>query len=183
MSRLSQLKPEQLSAAQKQVFDAILASRGSLAGPFAAWLHNPELANRTQHLGEYVRYRTSLPPLLSELAILVVARHFNSELEWAIHEPIARRQGLSVEIIDRIFANDGQIDSTPEVEVVHSYVTELLKTNRVSSATFQQAVVLFGEASVVELTVLIGYYTLVAFSINAFQLPVPPEVTSRLEWE
>jgi 4-carboxymuconolactone decarboxylase len=183
MSRLSELDPSQLSAEQKQVHDAILASRGNLAGPFAAWLHSPALADRAQRLGEYVRYHTSLPPRLSELAILVVARHFASEMEWAIHEPIARQQGLAVEVIDSIFDGKGHIDGDAEMQTVHRYVAELLETRHVSDHTFQQAVDLFGEAAVVELTLLVGYYALVAFSLNAFQIPIPAEMKPRRAWD
>jgi 4-carboxymuconolactone decarboxylase len=88
-----------------------------------------------------------------------VARHFNSELEWAIHEPIARQQGLSVAIIDGLFAGKSSMDGDAEMQIVHRYVTELLETNRVSAMTFQEAVDASGEATVVELTVLMGLAT------------------------
>ena len=93
MSRIPELERYRLSPEQTKVYDAILASRGSLHGPFRVWLHSPELAQRAQQLGEHVRFRTTLPDRIRELAILVTARFWDAQIEWSIHEPEGREAG------------------------------------------------------------------------------------------
>ena len=102
MTRPSQLQPAELNEAQARIYNAILETRGSIVGPFGIWLHSPEMADRAQSLGEFVRYRTSLEPRLSELAILVTARIWDCQVEWSLHEPFAVESGLSEDIIDAI---------------------------------------------------------------------------------
>src|SRR3954471_6572430 len=98
MSRLPVRAVEELSERERVILDDILRSRGSLAGPFAAWLYSPELADRAQRVGETARFHTSLPPHLSELAILIVARYHSCQVEWTIHEAIARKSGVAPEV-------------------------------------------------------------------------------------
>ncbi len=96
MSRIALPTPDTMTAAQRQAYDAIVAGRrGRAPAPFLAWLHSPELASRAQKLGEFVRYETTMGPRLSELAILVVARWWSSEYEWAIHKAEALKAGVS----------------------------------------------------------------------------------------
>jgi 4-carboxymuconolactone decarboxylase len=170
MSRLPQLATEELSEEARAVQEAILRSRGSLAGPFAAWLQSPTVADRAQALGEVVRYHTSLPPRLSELAILITARYHACQLEWAIHEPIARRAGLSVAVVDALQQDEPPPFTAEDEAALYDYCRELLETKFVSDATYQAANDAFGPQAVVEITVLLGYYTLVAYTLNAFQI-------------
>ena len=95
MARIPLPTPETMTPEQRRVYDAVVSGpRGALRGPLLRALHRPELADKWQQLGELLRYRTSLPPRLSELAILVTARHCNCELEWHIHEEMALKAGL-----------------------------------------------------------------------------------------
>jgi 4-carboxymuconolactone decarboxylase len=96
MSRIPELGRDELDAEGQQLYDQILAARGSIAGPFRVWLYSPEFTRRATQLGEFLRYHTSLSPRLSELVILITARRQASEVEWAIHKPLARKAGPAV---------------------------------------------------------------------------------------
>src|SRR5262249_61068370 len=101
MARIPLPTPETLTLEQRRVYDAVVAGpRGALRGPLRAALHRPELADKWQQLGERLRYRTSLPPALSELAILVTARHCDCQLDWQIHEEMAIKTALAEGIIE-----------------------------------------------------------------------------------
>jgi 4-carboxymuconolactone decarboxylase len=177
MPRITLPSPEDMNAEQRKVHDKVVAGRrGQLRGPLRAALHNPELADRWQALGELLRYRTSLPPRLSELAILVTARACRSPFEWYAHRPEAERAGLPQDIIEAILA-----ERTPEVwsddeAAVYHYAHELNRYRSVSDRTHARAVERFGEKAVVELTALVGYYTMVAMTLNAHEIPLPEGV-------
>lgn len=172
-SRLTAHTPETMTPRQREIHDDIVSRRGRLGGPFPAWLRNPELADCAQKLGAYCRYDSNLTPKMSELAILVVARHWNASVEWAIHAPIAERSGIPVVAIlairDRV---QPKLDD-PASQVIHNYTTELLKATRVTDEMHARAVEVLGERRVVDLVGLIGYYSLVALTLNAFDLPLP----------
>ena len=173
MSRLPELQEEELTQPQREIYRRIVASRGSITGPFRIWLHSPELADRAQSLGEFVRYRTALEPRLSELAILVVARAWDCQVEWSIHEGFARESGLAQDAIDAVRSGNRPDSGNGDELAVYDFVQELLRDRFVSEATFGRAVGLLGEKGVVELTGLIGYYAMVAMTLNAFQVCLP----------
>lgn len=166
---------EDMSDAQRAVYQAIVnGPRGKVVGPLRAALHAPELADRWQKLGELLRYRTSLPPRLSELAILVVARHWDSQFEWYAHAPIAEKVGLPAGMIEAI--RTGALAATPHPadQVVLAYSAELLREHSVRDATYAAARELLGDTGIVELTALVGYYSMVALTLNAHEIPLPP---------
>lgn len=171
--RLKALDPNDLDARQRETYDEIFARRGRVSGLFMAWLRNPELAERAQKLGAYCRYDSTLSPMLSELAILVVARHWKAQAEWAIHAPIAERAGIPAQAIAAILeASDPQL-SDPTARIVYDYASELLREARVSDQTHKLAMQALGDKGVVDLVALLGYYGLVALTLNAFEVPVP----------
>lgn len=170
MSRIPELERYQLSPEQTKVYDAILASRGSLQGPFRVWLHSPELAERAQRLGEHARFRTTLPPRLRELAILVTARFWDAEIEWSIHEPAGREAGIPRAAIEELKRHRTPEFEEPDEESVYNYTLELLRDHFVPDEVFKAASDHLGPRGVTELTILIGYYSLVALSLNAFQI-------------
>jgi 4-carboxymuconolactone decarboxylase len=170
MSRLPIRSADGLNDQERRTLAAILRSRGSLAGPFAAWLYSPELADRAQRLGETVRYHTSMPPRLSELAILITAHHLECRLEWAIHEPIARKAGVPDDVVEALRMGETPNSVMEEEAALYGYCRELLETKFVSDPTYARAVHALGQKTVVELTILVGYYTLVAYTLNAFQI-------------
>ena len=174
MPRLKPLTPETMGAEQRRIADEIAGGpRGGLRGPFPALLYSPELADRAQKLGEYCRFNTSLPAKLSELAILVTARHWAAQYEWYAHARIARERGLGDGIIEAIRTRQAPTFDDPDEELVYRFATEYYATNRVADANYQAVVERFGEAGAVDLVGVMGYYGLVAMTLNVFEMSLP----------
>lgn len=174
MSRLAPLAPGELSPAQKKVHDDILAGpRGAIAGPFAAWLRSPQLADRAQKLGEFCRFNTSLPKRLSELAILMTARHWTAQFEWYAHARMAREAGLADAIIDATRQHQRPARMAQDEAAIYDFCNEAYALHYVTDATYARAVTLLGEATVVELVGVIGYYCLVSLTLKIFKMPLP----------
>ena len=171
----------QMSEAQQCVYDKIVSGkRGRIVGPLRAALHSPELADRWQMLGEFLRYGTQLPAQLSELAIIVTGRFWNCQLEWLIHAEVARKEGLDAEIIESIRTAQSPAFSAPLDAAVYEYTRELLEFGQVSDSTYRALLTLTDEVSVVELTGVIGYYSMVAMTLNAHQVPLPEDEPGSL---
>lgn len=167
--------PSELDAAQRRVYDEIVAGpRGEVVGPLGVWLRRPELADRAQRLGEYARYGTSLPPVLSELAILVVARTWGSEFEWLVHKPIALAAGVPPDAVEAIRTGRAPLLEDPAQSAVYGFCAALLREHRVDGGLYAGAVGALGEEGVVDLVGILGYYSLISMTINAFNVP-PPE--------
>ncbi|WP_179400993.1 carboxymuconolactone decarboxylase family protein [Burkholderia guangdongensis] len=154
---------------QKAVLDEILSGpRGNLNGPFLGWIHSPELAQHAQRLGAFCRYRTGLPLRLSELAILVTASRWHAQAEWHIHHPIALEAGVQPEDADAIRAGRRPAFADPDDALIHDFATELYDAKRVSDATYAKTVERFGHEVTINLVGLLGYYALVAMTLNVF---------------
>lgn len=172
--RLHFPSPETMDADQRRVHDKVVAGRrGKIVGPLRAALHSPELADRWQALGEFLRYNTLLPPRLSELAILVTGRACQSPFEWFAHDAEARKAGIEPAIIDALLAQRWPAGLSADDAAVVQYAIELNRHNSVSDATYATATERFGARAVVELTALVGYYTMVAMTLNAHEIPLP----------
>lgn len=181
MPRIPLPSVAELTPEQRRVYDAVVAGpRGVLRGPLRAAIHNPELADKWQQLGELLRYRTSLPPRLSELAILVTARHYDCQFEWYAHEPPALEGGLAPAVIDAIRHGRRPALDKPDEVAIYDYAIELHEQHFVGEATYKRALDLFGVVGVVELTALLGYYSMVAMTLNAHELPLPPDIPPPL---
>jgi len=175
MERLQPLKPEELSPEQREVYDAIASGpRGQVRGPLAMWLHRAGLASRAQALGQYCRYDSALPPRLSELAILVMARTWMAEFEWWAHKPIALKAGVPSDVVEAIRVGKTPEFSLADEAVVYDFITELHATRNVSDALYQRALDVLGKDMVVDLVGVAGYYTLISMTINVFGV-VPPD--------
>jgi 4-carboxymuconolactone decarboxylase len=173
MSRIPLPSPESLTPEQRRVYDAIASGpRGGVRGPFKALLHVPELTDKVQALGEYLRYRTSLEPRLSELAILVTARHWDCQYEWLAHEPFALKGGLAKEVVEAIRVDRRPTFAKPDEAAIYDYAHELHTKHAVSADTYKRALDLFSAKGVVELTGLLGYYTMIAMTLNAHEIPL-----------
>ena len=176
MSRLPLPPIEKLTPRQKEVHDAILAGpRGLGVGPLAVWLYSPDLADRAQKLGEYVRFNTALEPRLSEMAILLVGRHWDCQFEWYAHEPIAERQGLARSVIESLRIGKRPDGMKPDEEAVYDFAAEFFRTHKVSDKAYGAARKAFGEKGVVDLIGILGYYTLAAITLNASETLPPGE--------
>ena len=174
-ARFPALAPEAMSPAQRQAAEAIAAGpRGGLRGPFNAWLRSPELADRAQRLGEYLRFRSSVPKRLNELAILITARAWDAEFEWHAHYPLALRAGLDPAIAADIAAGKRPAVMAEDEAAVFDFATELRRDKRVSEAVFARVKAALGEQGVVDLIGVLGYYDLVSMTLNVAQVK-PPE--------
>jgi 4-carboxymuconolactone decarboxylase len=174
MPRIPVLAPEKLTPEQKEVWDAIASGpRGVVQGPLNVWLNSPGLAQRAQDLGAFCRYGTSLPPRLSELAILVTGAHWRAGFEWWAHAPIAAKAGLDPAAIAAIKAGGTPSFDRADEAAVYAFAHELLTTREVSKATYAKATLILGELGVVDLVGILGYYGLISMTIKAFEVPVP----------
>lgn len=164
---------DSLDDEQRAVHDAIVASpRGGVHGPLRVWLLSPALADRAQSLGAFCRFGTSLPPRLSELAILVMGSHWRAGFEWFAHEPMARAAGVNAEATEAI--RRGETPELPDDErAVYEFSHELIETHEVSDDTYAAAIATLGQRGVVDLVGILGYYSLISMTINAFRIPVP----------
>ena len=187
MSRLRLITRKDFSEAQQTLFDHItkgkrgqvqpeggrLTPEGGLKGPFNAWFYCPALGDAVQRLGESVRFETSLHPVLRELAILTVASVWKSSYEWWGHERIARSAGLNEKVLMQLKKGEPPEFEAPKESIVYEFTRELLGTREISDHLYDTAVAALGESAVVELVILIGYYTLVSMTLNVFKVPVP----------
>jgi len=174
--RLPELDVEAMDAAQKAVYSSIAGgARGGVRGPFLALLHSPELAARVEQLGVFVRFECAVPQRLRELAILVVARHWRADYEWFAHAPIAETQGLPKEAIEALGAGAKPEWPTEADSVIVDFCEQLLGSRRVSDQTYERARDLLGVHGVTDLTGLVGYYSLLALTLNAHEVNVPAD--------
>ncbi|MEP6721668.1 MAG: carboxymuconolactone decarboxylase family protein [Variovorax sp.] len=177
MPRISIFPTDTMSPEQSAVYDKIVSGpRGRIQGPLRAALHNPELADKWQALGALLRYGTTLPPRLSELAILVTGRACNSPFEWYAHRAEAEKAGIEQPVIEAILAGTEPPGLSADDAAIYHYAIELNRHNSVSDAIYGVALARFGERAVVELTALIGYYTMVAMTLNCHEIPLPEGV-------
>jgi 4-carboxymuconolactone decarboxylase len=174
--RLKPLVNNRLDAKQRELRDAIQSGpRGkfSSGGPFGVWLHAPDLGLLTQKLGAHCRYRTGLPARLSEFAILVTARLWRAQYEWFAHAPIAEGAGVKAQTIRDLRAGRIPRTAPKDERAIYDFVRELYETKRVSDKTYIRVRSLLGDAGVVELVGILGYYALVAMTLNVFRMSPP----------
>jgi 4-carboxymuconolactone decarboxylase len=172
--RLPPIAPEQWNAAQRDVAQAMIAGpRGAVLAPFVPLLRSPELAGHVQRVGEYLRYRSSIGVRLTELAILVTAAEWQQAVEWAIHVPIAEREGVSPALIAALERRERPTPMADDEAAVYDVCIELHRLHRVSDATWARAIARFGEAGVVDLIGINGYYAMLAMAMNAARTPLP----------
>ncbi len=174
MTRIPDLSPDSMTPEQRRVHDLIASGpRGLVQGPLRVWLHSPELAERAQALGAFCRYGSSLPPRLSELAIVVPGSHWRAGFEWHVHAPIAVQAGLDPAAVEAIRTGGEPSFAREDEAAVHAFATELLRTRTISAATFARASAALGPVGVVDLVAVLGYYGFISMTINAFAVPLP----------
>jgi 4-carboxymuconolactone decarboxylase len=177
MPRLPELAPEQMTADQRRVHDMIVAGpRGRVQGPLAVWLRRPELAARAQALGEYCRYNSSLPKRLSELAILVTARHWQAEFEWYAHRQHGLQAGLPEHVIEAIRIGEAPSFADAEQQAVYDIATAMYRDRRLGDALYARGLEVLGESRLIDLIGVLGYYALISMTIQAFEV-TPPDGT------
>src|ERR1700751_5509274 len=159
MTRYREISSAEMTSAQKEVHDEIVAGRrGRFGGPFQILIRAPEVCRHLQRLGEYLRWGSSLPPALSELAICLTARSLRANYEWHAHAPLAVEAGVPANAIEAIRTGAPPEFANKDQALVCRVVTELIETKRLSDTHFAEAITAFGEQGVVELATIIGYY-------------------------
>lgn len=172
--RLGPIPAHSYDAAQKAAHADFLALRKvDFSGPWHVFIRAPELLGAAQRMGEYLRYRCSLSGRLSELAILIVARFWTQDYEWGAHRKHALAAGVAPATIEAIRDGRRPADLPEDEACVHDFVSELLQSKRVSDAAYARAIAAFGETGVVELCGLVGYYQLLALTMNVARTPAP----------
>jgi 4-carboxymuconolactone decarboxylase len=179
--RLRPLRPEELDAEQRAVYDALadppgrvrLAADGSLQGPFDAMLRAPRSGAALQTVGAALRYRSVLPERIRELATLQVAAHHRSAFEWHAHAPLAAAAGLPATLLEAIRTGSPVEPDDPAERAAATAVAQLLTTGDVADDAWAAAVGALGEAGAVELTTLVGYYSLLAMQMRVLRVPLP----------
>jgi 4-carboxymuconolactone decarboxylase len=176
-TRLPDLDEQRLTPAQRTMRDAIVTSRGltssKLGGPFAVWLHAPEFGDIVQKLGAHCRYRTTMPPRLSEFSILTMARLWRAQFEWFAHAPIAQKAGVKADTIRDLKAGRKPRTMAKDERAIYDFIVELHRTRRVSDKSYARVRALLGDAGMVEFVGLLGYYTLVSMTLNVFRVNPP----------
>jgi 4-carboxymuconolactone decarboxylase len=173
---------DQLGAEGQAVWDSIVTSRGSgavdeqgrMTGPFTAYVHAPDVGRHLDPLGAVMRFGTSVERRLAEIAIITVAARWKAEFEWAAHARAAREHGVPGAVIDAIARGEDPPFSDGGDRAVYQVALQLTQTGRLSQEVFDTARELLGDAGIVELVSMCGYYTLVSFLLNAFAVPLPP---------
>ena len=174
MTRIPDLDPAAMTPEQRRVHDMIASGpRGLVQGPLRVWLHSPALAERAQALGAFCRYGSSLPPRLSELAILITGAFWQAGFEWHVHAPIAIKAGIDPAVAAAIRTGATPVFAQEDEAAVHQFATELLRTRTVTEAGFARVRAALGDEGVVDLVAVLGYYGFISMTINAFAVPLP----------
>lgn len=180
-ARMPPLAEHEMNATQKAAAAELTAGpRKGVKGPFIALMRSPELLARLQKVGEFLRFQSSLSARASEFATLIVAREWTQQFEWAVHVPLALKAGTSQAAIDALREGRRPPALDAEEQTIYDFTTELMHKRGVSEAIYREAVDRLGEAGVVELTGLVGYFVLVSMVLNVAHTPaeandsVPP---------
>ena len=174
MPRIELVTGASMTDAQRRVYDAMKSGprRSPPVGPLAAAMHRPELAEKWSDLGLVLRFNSSFEPRLREFVILLTGRFWDCQFEWFSHEAEARKAGLTDQTIETLRHGGAAFEAADE-QAIHDYAMELLGNHKVSDATYRRILDAYGTSGIAELTALIGYYAMVALTLNAHEIGVP----------
>ncbi len=182
MSRIPLPSAAEMTEDQRSVHDEVVSGpRGRLVGPLRAVIHSPDLARRWSRLGEFLRYQICLPPALKELAILVTARRWNSQVEFHIHREAALAAGVEPETIEALRLGGAPAFRDAEQAEIYEFSRQLQQTGTVAEGDYAAIRRRWGDRGVVELTALVGYYTMVSMTLNVHEIPLPDAGEPPLE--
>ena len=174
--RMPPIPKDRWTDVQKQAAAEFAATRKQeVFGPFAVMLRSPEVMLRASAMGDYMRYRTVLPPRLNELIILITARHWTQQFEWHVHQPAALKAGLRADIVNAVAEGRRPDAMADEEAIVHDFAIELLRRQNVSDAVYARAVTRFGEQGVIDMVGVAGYYSFLSMMMNTAQTAVPAD--------
>jgi 4-carboxymuconolactone decarboxylase len=170
--RMPSMKMEDMNAEQKAAAQELISGpRGAVFGPFIPLMRSPELMNRLQKVGEYLRYQSALEPKLNEFVMLIVSRHWTQQFEWCMHYPLAIKAGIKPEILDALADGRRPNGMAEDEETAYDLCDELFRTHGVCDATYERAIKKFGERGVVDMIGLAGYFTTVSMIMNVARTP------------
>ena len=173
-ARFKPLGEKDMTDAQRKVYKEIASGpRGGVRGPFNALLRSPELADRAQKIGEYVRFNNSLPERLKEFAILITARHWTAQYEWHAHHALALKAGLNPQLAADLAQGKRPAGMKDDEAAVYDFCKELHESKAVSDSAYKAVADKFGEHGVVDLIGVSGYYTMVSMVLNVDRTPLP----------
>ena len=175
VERMPMLEPAAMNEAQRKAAQALAAGpRGGVKGPFIALLRSPELMDRLQKVGEYLRFRSSLEPRISEFLMLIVSRQWTQQFEWAVHLPLALKAGVAPQAIDSLAEGRRPEGMAKDEALAYDFCDELARTKGVSDTTYRGAVECFGERGVIDMLGVLGYFTTVSMVLNVAHTPAGP---------
>jgi 4-carboxymuconolactone decarboxylase len=179
--RMPPIPADKMTPAQSQAVDEYKKARGTeVSGPWAVLTRSPELMSRTRLLSDYLRFKSTLPPKLSEFVILMTARSWGQNYEWNAHHPLAIKGGLNPEIAKAVAEGRRPAQMADDEASLYDLIQELLSNRTVSDATYAKAVSKFGEQGVVDAVSISGYYTMIGMLLNTARTPLPKGVTPPL---
>jgi len=180
--RFKPLSYAEMTPEQKTMTDDVLrGERGSMNGPYNVLLRSPEMGDLAQKYGAYLRFHSSVPKKLNEFAILITAKHWNSQYEWYAHHKYGLQAGLSPALIATLAAGKRPSPMEADEEIVYNFCMELLDAKQVRDATFEAAKDKLGERGVVDLIGVVGYYQLVSMLLNVDGYPLPDDAKPELK--
>ena len=172
--RFPLLTEDAMTPRQREAYQGIVTGpRKGAVGPFNALLRSPDVADRVQRVGEYVRFQSSIPPALNEMAILITGRFWSAQFEFWAHRRLAKTAGLADAIIDAIAEGRRPASMSDDERIVYDFCTELYRDKAVSDASFAAVVKRFGEQGVIDLIAANGYYSIVSMVLNVDRYPLP----------
>ena len=178
--RLPMLTPPQMDAAQRTAADELIAGpRKAVKGPFIALLRSPDLLQRAQKVGEYLRFHHSLPARLTEFATLVVARAWTQQFEWVVHVPLALKEGIRADTIAALRAGSRPTTMSEDEALVYDFTVELTAHHGVGDDTYRRCIERFGERGTIDLVGTIGYFVWMSMVLNVAH--TPPEIVPGVE--
>jgi 4-carboxymuconolactone decarboxylase len=173
--RMPPIPADTLTDAQRKAIDEFKAARSAdISGPFIPLLRSPEVMTRARAMGDYLRFRSSLPPRLSEFAILLTARRWTQQYEWNAHQPLALAGGLKSDIVSAVAEGRRPERMAADEEALYALADEVQRNQSVSDATYAKAIAAVGEQGVIDAIGLIGQYTMLAMVLNTARTPLPP---------
>jgi 4-carboxymuconolactone decarboxylase len=174
MGRLPLLTPDRMTEEQRKVYEEFRAVGGPTVGPYTAYVRIPDFMRLNRDMGNYLR-RNSLPGRIRQLIVLKTIRHWDAKYPWAVHSRGSLKEGVEQSVIDAIGKGQEPALTSPKDIAALQVCKELLETQHVSDATYKRALELFGESGLVDIVATTGFYTMVSFTVNAFDVDPPSD--------
>jgi 4-carboxymuconolactone decarboxylase len=180
--RMPAIPFDKMNELQKKYAEEIIKGpRGALYGPFIPLIRSPELMDRSQRIGEYLRYKSAIGNKLTEFVIMITARQWTQQVIWAIHEPIVLKAGVKPEIIKAIADGRRPVGMSEDEDILYNFCMELHTNKNISDVTYDRALKRFGEQGVIDTLGINGYYTLIAMVMNGTRTAVPDNKPAPLK--